>query len=68
MYTNDFTRREAVLTQTIQDGNALRGHYRWNTGEISQISIPKNFAFDPTNAVRPNSYRQSSIDPNTEIV
>ncbi len=63
MHTNDFIRREAVLTSTIQDGITLRGQYRWNTGEISQISVPNNFTFDPMNAVRPTSYSQSPIDP-----
>lgn len=62
MEASDFTtRREAILTQTTHDGDTVRGHYRWNTGEISQISVPPNFFFDPSNAIRPSSYAQSSV-------
>lgn len=55
------TRREAVLTQTAVEGTVTRAQYRWNTGEISQISVPANFCFDPAMAIRPGVYRQSEV-------
>ena len=55
------TRREATLTQTLLEGAAVRAVYRWNTGEISQISVPANFRFDPAVAVRPRIYPQPGI-------
>ncbi len=54
-------RREATLTQTTYEDDVVRGHYRWNTGEISQISVPANFHFDPSSAVRPAQYAQSLV-------
>jgi hypothetical protein len=47
------TKREAVLTQTSHEGSTTRAQYRWNTGELSQITVPSNFFFDPRSAVRP---------------
>lgn len=62
MRHNDHTtRREAILTQACPEGTGVRAQYRWNTGEISQISVPANFSFDPSAAVRPKAYAQSAI-------
>ncbi|MAM41211.1 MAG: hypothetical protein CL949_22510 [Erythrobacter sp.] len=54
-------RREAVLTQASREGAGVRAVYRWNTGEISQISVPENFSFDPAAAVRTQVYAQSGV-------
>ena len=55
------TRREAILTQATREAAGVRAVYRWNTGEISQISVPENFRFDPAVAVRPQVYAQSGV-------
>lgn len=55
------TRREAILTHSSREGAIVRAQYRWNTGEISQISVPENFKFDPAVAIRPKAYTQSGI-------
>lgn len=61
------TRREAILTQTSRVGAAVRAVYRWNTGEISQISVPANFRFDPAVAVRPKVYHQSGVASQAKV-
>ena len=61
------TKREAILTQTFHEGDTIRAQYRWNTGEISQISVPPNFCFDPTAAVRPKSYGRSALASHTNV-
>tara|TARA_B000000460_G_scaffold146636_1_gene103586 strand:- start:307 stop:519 length:213 start_codon:yes stop_codon:yes gene_type:complete len=61
------TRREAILTQTSRDGAAVRAVYRWNTGELSQISVPANFRFDAAVAVRPKVYPQSGVASQTKV-
>lgn len=55
------TRREATLTHTTVEDDVTRAHYRWNTGEISQISVPANFFFRLSGAVEASHYTQSPV-------
>lgn len=61
MHQDHTTKREAILTETVVEGRTTRALYRWNTGEFSQISVPDNFFFDPSRAIRPQTYSQSPV-------
>ena len=61
MHQDHTTKREAILTETVVEGRTTRALYRWNTGEFSQISVPENFFFDPSRAIRPQTYSQSPV-------
>lgn len=67
MHQDQTTKREAILTETVVEGHSTRALYRWNTGEISQISVPVNFFFDPSKAIRPRTYSQSAVATQTQV-
>ncbi len=66
MHQDHTTKREAILMETVVDGRTTRALYRWNTGEFSQISVPDNFFFDPSRAIRPQTYSQSPVATRTQ--
>ena len=67
MHQDQTTKREAILTETVVEGQTTRGLYRWNTGEFSQISVPENFFFDPSRAIRPRTYSQSPVATQAQV-
>ncbi|QIR86635.1 MULTISPECIES: hypothetical protein [Paracoccus] len=67
MHQDQTTKREAVLTKTVVEGQTTRALYRWNTGEFSQISVPENFFFDPSRAIRPRTYSQSPVATQAQV-
>ena len=66
MHQDQTTKREAVVTETVVEGQTTRALYRWNTGEFSQISVPENF-FDPSRAIRPRTYSQSPVATQAQV-
>lgn len=58
----NFVRLVATCTHVSIEEHVTYAHYRWNTGEHSQVRIPDNFHFNPRDAVRPSSYRQSAVE------
>lgn len=67
MQQDQTIKREAFLTKTVVEGQTTRALYRWNTGEFSQISVPENFFFDPSKAIRPQTYSQSPVATQAEV-